>query len=35
LIDEYVDQHIDSAANRLSVYHHTGRQVYVGARFKF
>ena len=35
LTDEYVDQYIDSAANRLSVYHHTGRQVYVGARFKF
>ena len=35
LTDEYVDQYIDSEANRLSVYHHTGRQFYVGARFKF
>jgi len=35
LTDEYVDQYIDSAADRLSVYHHTGRQFYFGARFKF
>ena len=35
LTDEYVDQYIDSAGNRLSVYHHTGRQFYLGARFKF
>ncbi|MFC3714285.1 TonB-dependent receptor [Sphingoaurantiacus capsulatus] len=35
LTDEYTDQYIDSAADRLSVYHHTGRQFYVGARFKF
>ena len=35
LTDQYVDQYIDSAANRLSVYHHTGRQYYFGARFKF
>ncbi len=35
LTDEFVDQYIDSAANRLSVYHHTGRQYYFGARFKF
>jgi iron complex outermembrane receptor protein len=35
LTDEYVDQYIDSQANRLSVYHHTGRQFYFGARFKF
>ena len=35
LTDEYVDQYIDSAADRLSVYHHTGRQYYFGARFKF
>jgi len=35
LTDQYVDQYIDSSANRLSVYHHTGRQYYLGARFKF
>ena len=35
LTDEYVDQYIDSAANRLSTYHHTGRQFYLGARFRF
>ena len=35
LTDEYTDQYIDSAADRLSVYHHTGRQYYFGARFKF
>ncbi len=35
LTDQYVDQYIDSAADRLSVYHHTGRQFYFGARFKF
>jgi len=35
LTDTYTDQYIDSAADRLSVYHHTGRQYYFGARFKF
>jgi iron complex outermembrane recepter protein len=35
LTDEYVDQYIDSAADRLSVYHHTGRQFYFGTRFRF
>lgn len=35
LTDEYTDQYIDSAANRLSVYHHTGRTIYLGARFRF
>ncbi len=35
LTDEYVDQYIDSQADRLSVYHHTGRQYYMGVRFKF
>ncbi len=35
LTDEYIDQFIDSAADRLSVYHHFGRQFYFGARFKF
>ena len=35
LTDEYVDAYIDSAADRLSVYHHTGRQFYFGVRFRF
>ena len=35
LTDQYVDQYIDSAADRLSTYHHTGRQFYFGTRFKF
>jgi TonB-dependent receptor len=35
LTDEYVDQYIDSAGNRLSTYHHTGRQFYAGVRFKY
>jgi len=35
LTDAYTDQYIDSAADRLSVYHHTGRQFYIGGRFKF
>ena len=35
LTDVYTDQYIDSQADRLSTYHHTGRQLYVGARFNF
>jgi iron complex outermembrane receptor protein len=35
LTDEYVDQFVDSEADRLSVYHHTGRQFYAGVRIKF
>jgi TonB-dependent receptor len=35
LTDEYTDQYIDSAADRLSVVHHTGRQFWIGTRFKF
>jgi TonB-dependent receptor len=35
ITDEYTDQYIDSVADRLSVYHHTGRQFYIGARFNF
>ena len=35
LTDTYVDQYIDSAADRLSVYHHTGRQYYFGVRFTY
>jgi len=34
LTDEYNDQWVDSAADRVSVYHHTGRQYFVGMRFK-
>jgi outer membrane receptor protein involved in Fe transport len=35
ITDEYVDQYIDSQADRLSVYHHTGRQFWVGVRFAY
>jgi iron complex outermembrane receptor protein len=35
LTDEYQDQFVDSVANRLSYYHHQGRQYMVGGRFKF
>jgi iron complex outermembrane recepter protein len=35
LTDEFDDQWVDSAGNRLSYYHHTGRQYFVGARFRF
>ena len=35
LTDEFNDQYVDSAGDRASVYHHTGRQYYVGARFNF
>ena len=35
LTDEYSDQWVDSRADRASVYHHTGREVYVGVRYKF
>jgi TonB-dependent receptor len=34
LTDEYNDQWVDSNADRSSVYHHTGRQYFVGFRFK-
>jgi iron complex outermembrane recepter protein len=34
LTDEYIDQYIDSAADRLSVFHHTGRQYWLGVRFE-
>ncbi|MFD1297985.1 TonB-dependent receptor [Lysobacter gummosus] len=34
LTDEYNDQWVDSAADRVSVYHHTGRQYFLGLRFK-
>jgi TonB-dependent receptor len=35
LTDEFNDQFIDTASNRLVAYTHTGRQVFLGARFKF
>ncbi|UNK48611.1 TonB-dependent receptor [Lysobacter sp. S4-A87] len=35
LTDEYQDQWVDSVGDRASVYHHTGRQYFVGARYKF
>jgi TonB-dependent receptor len=35
LTDEVQDQWVDSVGNRLSFYHHQGRQYYVGARFKY
>ncbi len=35
LTDEYNDQWVDSAADRSSVYHHTGRQYYAGVRYRF
>jgi outer membrane receptor protein involved in Fe transport len=35
LTDEVQDQWVDSTGNRLSYYHHQGRQFYVGGRFKF
>ena len=34
LTDEFNDQWVDSNADRSSVYHHTGRQYFVGFRFK-
>jgi iron complex outermembrane recepter protein len=35
LTDEVQDQWVDSIGDRLSFYHHQGRQYYVGARFKY
>lgn len=35
LTDEFNDQFIDTDADRLVVYTHTGRQLFVGARYKF
>jgi len=35
LTDEFNDQWVDSAADRVSVYHHTGRQYYAGVRYRF
>lgn len=35
LTDEFSDQWVDGTGDRLSVYHHTGRQYFLGARYKF
>jgi iron complex outermembrane receptor protein len=35
LTDEVQDQWVSSTGDRLSYYHHQGRQFYVGGRFKF
>jgi TonB-dependent receptor len=35
LTDEAQDQWVSSTGNRLSYYHHQGRQFYFGGRFKF
>ena len=35
LTDQFQDQYVDSQGNRLSYYHHQGRQFLLGARFKF
>jgi iron complex outermembrane recepter protein len=35
LTDEFDDQWVDSAGDRLSYYHHTGRQFFLGARYRF
>jgi TonB-dependent receptor len=35
LTDEFQDQYVGSAADRLSYYHHQGRQYLLGARYKF
>jgi iron complex outermembrane recepter protein len=35
LTDEVDDQWVDSAGNRLSYYHATGRQYYVGVKYKY
>jgi len=34
LTDEFQDQWVDSDADLLSFYHHTGRQYYLGLRYK-
>lgn len=35
LTDEVDDQWVDSAGNRLSYYHETGKQFYLGVQYKF
>jgi outer membrane receptor protein involved in Fe transport len=35
LTDEFQDQWVDSRADRLSFYHHTGRQYFFGMRYQY
>jgi len=35
LTDEFQDQWVDSRADRLSYYHHTGRQYFMGMRYQY
>lgn len=35
LTDQFQDQYVDSNGDRLSYYHHQGRQFLLGARYKF
>ena len=35
LTDQFQDQYVDSRGDRLSYYHHQGRQYLLGARYKF
>jgi iron complex outermembrane recepter protein len=35
LTDEADDQWVDNAGNRLSYYHNTGRQYYLGVSYKY
>src|SRR5690606_39310755 len=35
LTDQADDQWVDSAGNRLSYYHETGRQYYLGVQYKY
>ncbi|HWJ04518.1 MAG TPA: TonB-dependent receptor [Steroidobacteraceae bacterium] len=35
LTDEFQDQWVDSSLDALSYYHHTGRQYYLGLRYKY
>jgi len=35
LTDEFSDQFVSSVGDRASVYHHTGRQYFVGVRYRF
>jgi TonB-dependent receptor len=35
LTDEFIDQWVSSVGDRASVYHHTGRQYFIGVRYRF
>ena len=35
LTDEFQDQYVGAQGDRLSYYHHQGRQFLLGARYKF